>query len=335
MPTFKSFHTGLLIHGDFLRRYPCPPFKGKSWHISFSEYKDKRCLSIQNEVIIHASNQISAQKTLNLILNSLALYSGEPISPFGYPELHVYCNQETAEEQENDIPEVSTKFFGTSGIPVACLIASKASHRKKYIYAIAKYNFSLSLYSQFGVDLEPWSAPHLPVSKHPEDHIAFSHAIISAYSVVEEIGLEVRASSKKQSMIKGCWNPKVKFELEQRLQRAGVDLSDKLLWTMSGTKRKLEKKKELQIFDKMRWSSGPVRDATVEVVDAINYASWLRGYVSSHKVKEITEVISPYDIINVQHLARRLILEPFGIWRDFFKTYKDKAIMKNELRNKT
>lgn len=323
----KPYHTGFVDQADYFARYPSPPFKGKAWHIDFEEYTRNKYQQNQQEIIIYASNRQSAQKVLNLITSSLELYGGQPISPFGDIDLFAYNDEEIKKLDEEELAELRFKSFSTSGIPAACLIAAKASYRKKYVYAIAKYNFSVSLYSQFGVELEPWSAPHLPVSVHPEDHIAFSHAIISAYSVLEELGLEIRASSKKPSMIDGKWNPVVKKDLEQRLQKAGVDLSDKLLWTLRGPRRKIEKKRQIPIFEKMRWSAGPVRDSTVEIVDAIAYTSWLRSFVASHKVKEITEVISPYDVINTQHLARRLLLEPFGIWKDFFKKLKRSDIL--------
>lgn len=160
------------------------------------------------------------------------------------------------------------------------------------------------------------------MSKYPQDHITFCHAIISAYSVLEELGLEIRASKDNPSKIGDQWNPKVKSDLEKRLIKSGIDLSDTLLWTMRGPKRKLEKVKGMPVFKKSLWSYGQVRDAEVDLIDAIAYASWLRSYVSSHTVKEITKVVSPYDVINTQHLARRCILEPFGIWHNYFKTLR-------------
>jgi len=310
----KPYHTGLVDQADCLAKYPSPPFKGKAWYVDLEKYTKGKCQQNQKEVMIYASNWQSAQKALNLIISSLGLYGGQPIFPFGDINLFAYNDEELKKLDKEELAKLRFNSFSTLEIPTACLIAAKASHRKKYVYAIAKYNFSVLLYSQFGVDLEPWSAPHLPVSIYPEDHIAFSHAIISAYSVLEELGLEVKASSKNPSTINGKWNPKVKKDIEYRLEKAGVDLDDRLLWALRGPQRKLEKRKQIPIFEKMTWSAGPVRDSAVEIVDAIAYSSWLRSYVASHKVKEITKVISPYDVINVQHLARRLLLETLGVW---------------------
>jgi hypothetical protein len=55
----------------------------------------------------------------------------------------------------------------------------------------------------------------------------------------------------------------------------------------------------------------------VHIADAIAHASWLRSKVSSHKLKEdLLRALSAYDVTNVQHLARNLILESLGYLRN-------------------
>jgi hypothetical protein len=36
--------------------------------------------------------------------------------------------------------------------------------------------------------------------------------------------------------------------------------------------------------------------------------------IATYAAKRLTPSLSPYDVVNVQHLARRLILEVFGLW---------------------
>ena len=55
-----------------------------------------------------------------------------------------------------------------------------------------------------------------------------------------------------------------------------------------------------------------------DLVDAISYASWLRSKVASHNTKALTRGLSPYDVVNVQHLARRLLIEVLGIFDHFY-----------------
>jgi hypothetical protein len=209
-----------------------------------------------------------------------------------------------------------SRYLETDGVPTACAIAAKASFRLKNVYAISKYNFSITNCSIFSVDLEPYISGHISVSPFPDDHVRICQAIVSCYSVLEELGLEIRASQNKPSMINGNWNLPVKNDLEDRLTKAGINLQETSLWTLRGPKRKIERKKAPVLSSMEEWSNGRmIRDSSIELIDAIAYASWLRSYVSSHKTKDITSVISPYDVINIQHLSRRLILETLGYWR--------------------
>jgi hypothetical protein len=132
---------------------------------------------------------------------------------------------------------------------------------------------------------------------------------------LEELGLEIRASKDNPSKIHGKWNPEVKNDLEERLKDLRVDLSEKLVWIRRGSPKKIELARTPELKSKMSWSSGSVRDAEIDIIDAISYASWLRSKVSSHKINKLTSSLTPYDVENIQHLARRLLLESLGFWR--------------------
>jgi hypothetical protein len=205
--------------------------------------------------------------------------------------------------------------YSTADFPLACAIAAKASRRRHWAYAIAKFKFSKSLYSVHHMDLEPWFSRHLPISSFPDDHIMFSYSIIAAYSALEDLGIELRASASRPSRVKGEWNPIVLQDLEGRLIKGGVNLKETLLWTVRGTKRRIEKRRPIPPAAKAPWSGWTVRDSELPLTDAIAYADWLRDCVASHNVKVLTRVLSPYDVVNVQHLARRLLLECLGFWR--------------------
>lgn len=150
--------------------------------------------------------------------------------------------------------------------------------------------------------------------------------------MIEDLGLEIRASAKKPSRINGEWNPPVKQDLEERLIKAGVDLKENFLWTARGPKRKIETKRPIPPGTKSLWSDWIIRDTEIPIVDAIAYADWLRDKIASHSVKELTRVLSPYDVENVQHLARRLLLEILGFWRYWEKTKKRNNRPDQEMR---
>jgi hypothetical protein len=227
----KRYQTGLLA---WLREPEQPklPVNGAGWKASLSSKRNRRC-SNSREIIIHTTSQSIAQRALDLISASLYLFGGDPLVfdaetqliAYNMNELKSALLRDPDREREISLPG----YVSRSSIPIACAIAAKASRNRKWVYGIMKYNFSIDLYSQHRVDLEPFISPHLGVSFFPSDHITFCHAILSAYSVIEEIGLEVRASAKKPSRINGQWNPSVKQDLEDRLQKAKVNLDEPIL----------------------------------------------------------------------------------------------------------
>jgi len=59
-----------------------------------------------------------------------------------------------------------------------------------------------------------------------------------------------------------------------------------------------------------------VRDRKVALVDAIAYGDYLRDWAAAHVVNPLTRSLSPYDVVNVQHVARFLLLASLGfrVW---------------------
>lgn len=186
------------------------------------------------------------------------------------------------------------------------------------MYALHKFLLSCQIYSPDVRSLDPAEGVHFAISRFFEDHVTFAYAIISAYSVVEELGLEVRASKEQPSHgSDGRWNSAVLSELQGRLRDSNVNFSEPIPWHLRGTPTRLERAKRPELKGKLSWTRGPIRDREMEIVDAINHASWLRSKISSHrltKAKLSPSSLSPYDVANVQHLARRLLLERLGFW---------------------
>lgn len=333
----SRFKTGLIVLDGKCCRLQ-PPFKGKNWSIVFQE-NNKRSIEKDEEISICSGTREVAQSALNLIIGCLNVLHGEPgifpIFPADFEflahteadEAKKYCEVESfdSEKKKNKRIECYNPFsvrMQTGNLPIACSMAAKASYRRKYIYAISKYNFSIKNCSLLFTELEPFESEHISPSRFPDDHIRFCHAIISAYSVIEELGLEVRASQKKPSLINGQWNPIVKDDLEKRLTKARINLEEKVLWAIRGPKRRLELKHPPRVHAKSSYAKGTVRDSELDVIDAIQYVSWLRTFIASHKTKAITPVVSVYDISNAQQLARRLLLESLNYWRDWSRFYE-------------
>jgi hypothetical protein len=309
----KRFRTGLITIGRESGE-PSPPFIGAGWRAVLASHQDRPSLRSQGkEIVICARSWTAAQRALDLIRGSLRVLQGGP-ELFAI-HLIAHNSLEPTWMREDHREALRKDSYSTSHFPWACALAAKASRGRKWIYAITKYAFSISQYSAHHADLEPWRSPYLPVSSFPSDHVLFSHAIISAYAAIEDLGLQVRASTQKPSRINGQWNPAVRLDLEARLSQAGINLTETILWTARGPKRKIERARAVESVRKAPWSAWTVRDLEVEVVDAIAHADWLRSCVASHGTKDLTRVLSPYDVVSVQGLARRLILESLGFWR--------------------
>jgi hypothetical protein len=166
------------------------------------------------------------------------------------------------------------------------------------------------------MDLDPSSGIRECISPYPDDHIRFGYAIVIFYSILEELGAEVRASNNNPSFINSCWNPSVKSDLETRLKKMGVDINQPVYWDMRNTPTKNERKKKPSIIKKAEWASGYVRDSQIAIIDAISIISYLRSRVAAHNVKNGFGSLSIHDVANANFLSRRILLENLKVWKE-------------------
>lgn len=292
--------------------------KGRGWEIVLEQ--NLLCNTIVDgepakEIIIYAQSNKRAEYVANLILAAHCLYTGDLCT---YDDRTVFQNRaETIEEIEKQLSIGGHSTLGIYNLPVACLISAKASQKNAYQYAIFKYLLSYRTVPIIASDLDPqrdWR-PGKAISMFPKELVSYTVAIILYYSVLEELSLDIHASNEEPSMINGKWNPKIKSELEECLISADIDLSEHLLWTLRDTPSNIERKRKPTMSQKTEWSYYKIRDIYVEVIDAIAYSSWLRSKISAHKLSTLSRSLKIYDVANVQHLARRLLLETLGFWR--------------------
>jgi hypothetical protein len=311
-------------------RYPEPPYKGKAWYVELVEpstelpvggaFVDDRHYPAK-EVVIWATREVNVQRAADLIYSARLVLEGSTLLSHLYPgehaPIHLVSAKENAALEGDELGFRNRTRVMTSNIPLACLMAARASFRLAYIYGLAKLRLSLELFSFPGVELDPYHSANIPKSPLPEDHVRLAFAITSAWSCVEELGFEIRASSQKPSKLPdGRWNPVVKTELEDRLRRGHVNIGEKFHWNLRGPRTRIERKRPPSIVQKAPWARYDVRDGTMELIDAIHYVSFLRSWIATHKTdKNLLRVLSVYDVTNAQMLARRLLLDNMGVWR--------------------
>jgi hypothetical protein len=323
MPTTRRYRTGLVHMGD--EGAPARHLCGAGWRAHLARGADWREIAERTvghttvggqTIDLEAPSWKQAQRALTLITASMDLSSGDP--PLYDPDELIAHNDHDpvcAERTRHGFPE-GHHTLSTPNIWRACEIAAVASRKMATHYAVIKYQFSHWCFGTMSIDLDPTHGSFIPLSPFPAVHVRMAHAIVAGHSLLEDLGLELRASAARPSRINGQWNPIVKQDLEGRLASAGVDLSEHLLWTTRGPRRRLDGRRQIPpAGNKYRWSRRWIRDVPVSVVDAIAYVDWLRDKAASHSVKDITQSLSPYDVTNAQHLARRVLLEVLGFWR--------------------
>ena len=310
---YNEYKAGLCIMPHELNCIHDKPWvsRGKNFNIKVVEvyYPDQT----KYEVRIEAPNIQRAQFVCDLIVCGINVVEGQcdfEIRDLVAKPLHV---------SEKQLFVTNLGEIQIQNLFLIFDLVSKASFRNIYINALTKYSLAVQLHSNAWVDLDPsLSGANIPVSPFPYDHLRYGYSIIIAYSVLEELKLEVRASTVKPSVKNGIMNPVVRSDLEKRLIKANIDISESIVWQRRGGKKsiesKLDKRSTPAYKEKASWSYGKVRDHIIPLTDAINEVSWIRSKIASHKVKKDIKVLSVYDVSNSQHLARRLILECLGFW---------------------
>lgn len=319
----RLFLTGLLVM-DRPEDYPAPPWNGAGWNARLRAHR--RGYTVQmvatagnrnqraKEVAIVARDPVTAQQALNSIWAALHLLNGPEFSECSriLPARPIASD----EIDPDDLTLLKKQEMSTTGIGLACFLAARASHDVALGYALELFQFSQRIHSTHIMDMEPHHSPIVPPSPHKEDHIRLAYAIISAYAAIETLELELRASEKNPSRLaNGDWNPSVRADLETRLLKSHVDMTEPALWELRGQSGLEHARPLTGVTGKAPWADGEVRDTQIELVDAIARASWLRSKVSSHKMPPLAAELTIYDVSNVQYVARRLLLSVLGHWR--------------------
>jgi hypothetical protein len=267
---------------------------------------------------VFARSQTAAQRAADLIFAAYCLTLGAwpPLPVFGFRvwPLDQRARHDASIDDDTDLPADYTEIQA-GGLLQAAILAARASLRKAHAYALFKLKLSYLLSSASQVDLRPslWSR-HRAVMRSPDLHVAYAFAIQTAYSAIEELGLEVRASKERPSLIGADWNPPVLTDLEGRLDTARINRALPFVWHLRDTPTKVERRYAVRATLSARVPFERVRDREIPVVDALAQASRLRSRVSAHRFNEVTASLTKYDAANVQRLARRLVIEALGEW---------------------
>jgi hypothetical protein len=289
-----SFST-LLHIPNWEQRRPTP-LEGAGWMITFrrgpNQRDDPGSFSDDREVIITARSEAVALRGLDLIHAALVLQE------LDMETAHFKFRLAPFSDLRSSLPRDG---YACSSVLPACKIACKASRSRRLTYALLKLFLSARLFSRHYMDFDLLHGA--AISKYPLDHVHFAYAIVIAYAVVEELGLDVRKLGEQYAVKEGIWNPKVRVDLEARLAKAGVDSSKPQLWIVRSTPTKVGRRLKLHQSVKSGLAYGRVRDKEVNLVDAIYQANKIRSAVAAHAFCKETPSLSQFDVANVQHVA--------------------------------
>ncbi|KTD83579.1 hypothetical protein [Paenibacillus etheri] len=286
-------------------------------HEQIAIYQSK--YTIAKELLIIAKSIEIAENVMNLVEGGMIL---------GYPSLLNNSTPQFCYEVTDDkiITSSYLKQSANERGLFGCLIALFSWKHEELIYSIEKFRFSISL---------DYFTPH---SSHPRygmmfsnspsnyrSHVTAGYALFAAYSIIEELGLEIRSSSKKQRFLENQWNPIVKEDIVKRLEKVGVTDEDTIYWLQRGesTEFQIDIKPKFGVDSEYNIYDG-VRDLKLKIYEALHYASYIRNFYIAHKFSKITKYISPYDVNNTQSLARFLLLNRFGLWKMNLDEIKEK-----------
>jgi hypothetical protein len=302
------------------------PAVGAGWRITFERIplNDEELTQVHTEPILHAANVVVAQQVARLVYGAhsvlegsvpgvwargFAPYRAAPLDRSDLARLEPWERQ-AIEEQG---------VLQMESVEAACRFAAKLSRDRDGHYACLKLMLSYCDYSFHPMELHPrYGHRGFVQSQAAFNHIVWARAIVAAFGAIEEMRLSVRPQKGKPSVVDGKWEPNCLQDLEERLQKRGIDLRKRQVWTVRGGPRKMEQLVSARLLSRERasWSKGPhVRDVNVPLVDAINAASRLRSDAAAHRTQDLRSRLSPVDVHNVQMVARRLLLENFGEWR--------------------
>lgn len=298
---------------DPTRQFWCDEDGLRRWHSAPVDDDKVRGLVPARQLLVHARTADTVEAVVSLVhCGCLA----------AYPDLE--RNHETALVYELDDPRWAGGPHSPID-PVQCWdqvdmgvrAAAAAWSDSGAMYALLKYRFSLE---------RDWFTPHSAAPIHrdifaykyddPRSQVDAAFSIVAAYSVIEELGLEIRSSQQKPRFLPGSqWNPDVLSDLHGRLEAAGIPSTTTMAWFRRGARTKIESGISPSLGRPADWNSRyGVRDQQLSIADAIHYASWLRNKVAAHKFRALATEVSPYDVHNTQRVARRVLLGYLGLW---------------------
>ena len=269
------------------------------------------------EIKIIADNIITAEHISNLVVSSRTIVDGSKFMDLGEIDevLHYSLNKHLGKESSPcQIVFGSHKSFDPDDEwYYASKIASKAFNKINEENAIYKYQIASEILDVDPIRVEPY-IDDCYESPFTYDHLKYSNAIVVIYSVLEELGLEIRTNGENSTINNGKeWNNEVLYNIKARLITKHIDSELKIPWLVRGSMKRTYKN-NIDSSKDCDWSdSQQIRDFDISITDAILELSYIRSRKSSHRVGNRVADLTVCDVQNAYSLVRIILLYYFQV----------------------
>jgi hypothetical protein len=275
--------------------------------------------SLGKLLVIQAKESHIADNAANLVRALYDIIEGSPDKRLGQQTPIPIPDTVDARKSIFQTTGYFEHFAHREDLPIALEAASRAWLSASLRHAIHKLALS---YSQDSITWWSTHPKHGQIfdkySELDRDRVTTAFAINSAFAAIEELQLQVKSSSKNRRFLDndtGEWNPSVIEDLRSRLVNAGVDPDRKIQWTVRGPSTIAEERISPSLGTLAPYSDGQVvRDTAVNVPEALHYCSFVRNFMTAHRFSDATAFLGPYEVFNIQSIARHLILAACGCW---------------------
>lgn len=235
---------------------------------------------------------------------------------------------------EDELSSLSKNIFQTTWFfeqfsyfkerSVAVALASKSWTDRRVVYAIHK--LALSYTTEY---ITPWSAHPgygQVFQKHSEEfsnHVVTSMAINAAFSAIEELDVKVKSRQGMPRWLdkEFTWSPSVLSDIRKRLTASGIDPDQTIHWVVRGSQTEVAIEPRRAISSNHQVNP-ETRDMVFSLPDAISACGFLRDKKTAHAFASDTNLIGPYELFNVQQVARLIILCKCGLWETWTEDLK-------------
>ena len=293
---------------------------GKSFlkYLDIGKEEDSGNYFPAQRIIIRANSQELAENVKDLIYAANNLVYPDSSEDRGAGFLIGLKSESKSSFKLNEKP-YSLNFIKLENALIAFKIIQRIFQDKDLIYSLIKYNLSCNLDSFTPHSTNPNYGQVFPnYYSDFQYHVNAAYSINVAYSIIEELQLDIRSSPSNPTFnpSKTDFNEIVRDNLENRLNRINISTRDGYSWIMRGELSLLQRDIKPSFGVRIFPNHNVLFDERVELIEAIQRARYIRNFITAHKFRDITEFISPYDVFNIQTLARKLFLNKLGLWSE-------------------